>query len=255
MKKIIFLLFFTLMLGKCYAQALAEYPVAVQKLIKAYPESIISFDGTNLILKDGRTVKYKEAGDKEHLDLLNSNDIGDIFTYSYPKGKVQTIPKNHDPGRIRNEELLKKMYGSTSAEVQDNLTTFIWCPKLVNQKLRVTKINGVAKQLQKVSDELDEHPELRDYLYSSGVFNWRKIKGTNRLSTHSFGTAIDINVKYSNYWQWDCRCTSEDVDLDYKNRIPKLIVDIFEKHGFIWGGKWYHYDTMHFEYRPELLID
>ena len=31
------------------------------------------------------------------------------------------------------------------------------------------------------------------------------------------------------------------------------IVDIFERHGFIWGGKWYHYDTMHFEHRPELL--
>ena len=31
------------------------------------------------------------------------------------------------------------------------------------------------------------------------------------------------------------------------------IVRIFEKHGFIWGGRWYHYDTMHFEYRPELL--
>ncbi|MDD5211432.1 MAG: M15 family metallopeptidase, partial [Sulfuricurvum sp.] len=25
------------------------------------------------------------------------------------------------------------------------------------------------------------------------------------------------------------------------------------KYGFIWGGRWYHYDTMHFEYRPELL--
>mgnify|MGYP002637708491 CR=1 FL=1 len=23
--------------------------------------------------------------------------------------------------------------------------------------------------------------------------------------------------------------------------------------GFIWGGRWFHYDTMHFEYRPELL--
>jgi len=22
---------------------------------------------------------------------------------------------------------------------------------------------------------------------------------------------------------------------------------------FIWGGRWYHFDTMHFEYRPELL--
>ena len=31
------------------------------------------------------------------------------------------------------------------------------------------------------------------------------------------------------------------------------VVSIFEKHGFIWGGKWYHYDTMHFEYRPEFF--
>ena len=31
------------------------------------------------------------------------------------------------------------------------------------------------------------------------------------------------------------------------------IVRIFEKHGFIWGGRWYHYDTMHFEYRPEMI--
>jgi hypothetical protein len=30
-------------------------------------------------------------------------------------------------------------------------------------------------------------------------------------------------------------------------------VEIFERHGFIWGGKWFHYDTMHFEYRPEML--
>jgi hypothetical protein len=34
--------------------------------------------------------------------------------------------------------------------------------------------------------------------------------------------------------------------------VPFEIVLIFERHGFIWGGKWYHYDTMHFEYRPEL---
>ena len=30
---------------------------------------------------------------------------------------------------------------------------------------------------------------------------------------------------------------------------------LIERHGFIWGGNWYHYDTMHFEYRPELLMD
>ena len=40
----------------------------------------------------------------------------------------------------------------------------------------------------------------------------------------------------------------------YRNRMPEEIVTIFEKHGFIWGGKWYHFDTMHFEFRPELLV-
>ena len=35
--------------------------------------------------------------------------------------------------------------------------------------------------------------------------------------------------------------------------MPQNLIDIFEKHGFIWGGRWYHYDTMHFEYRPEVL--
>ena len=34
---------------------------------------------------------------------------------------------------------------------------------------------------------------------------------------------------------------------------PWEIVLIFEKYGFIWGGKWHHYDTVHFEYRPEML--
>jgi len=42
--------------------------------------------------------------------------------------------------------------------------------------------------------------------------------------------------------------------LKQASQIPIQIVRIFEKHGFIWGGYWYHYDTMHFEYRPELLL-
>jgi hypothetical protein len=34
---------------------------------------------------------------------------------------------------------------------------------------------------------------------------------------------------------------------------PSVVVEIFEKHGFVWGGKWYHFDNMHFEYRPEII--
>lgn len=139
--------------------------------------------------------------------------------------------------------------------MQKNLVSIVWCPRLINQRIRITSINNVDKQLLKISEELDEHPELKDYIRVSGTYNWRKVRGADRLSSHSYGIALDLDIKHSNFWQWDCKCNDENRDLNYKNRIPQLIVDIFEKHGFIWGGKWYHYDTMHFEYRPELLLD
>jgi hypothetical protein len=66
---------------------------------------------------------------------------------------------------------------------------------------------------------------------------------------HAYGAAIDLNVKQSDYWSWQGRLA----DPVWRNRMPYEIVKIFEKHGFIWGGRWYHYDTMHFEYRPELI--
>ena len=72
----------------------------------------------------------------------------------------------------------------------------------------------------------------------------------NALSVHAFGAAIDINVKSAHYWRW-AKPNQQGV-YQWRNKIPKKIIDIFEKHGFIWGGRWYHFDTMHFEYRPEL---
>ena len=58
-------------------------------------------------------------------------------------------------------------------------------------------------------------------------------------------------LKRAHYWLWDSG--GSDAALPYRNDTPPEIVEIFEKHGFIWGGRWFHYDTMHFEYRPELI--
>jgi len=98
---------------------------------------------------------------------------------------------------------------------------------------------------------LDTHPELRrTILPLGGAFARRNIAGTDRTSAHSYGIALDINPRRADYWRWqhghDLRPRS--------SRIPaQAIVDAFEQEGFIWGGRWYHFDTMHFEYRPELL--
>ena len=231
-------------------------PLAAKKFIKSYPDFITGFADNHLIFKDGTKLPWDDGiKNKSIKDLLEKPDLKDMFGQKYTTGKLKSIPpKNFDPGRIRNEAFFMKMYGSTEKEVKGNLTEITWCPKLVGQKITVTKINGIDKKLTQISKELDEHPELKKYLTNiGGTFTWRNINGTNRHSMHSFGMTIDINTAYSDYWQWSCKCVNEDAAITYKNRIPQIIVDIFEKYGFIWGGKWYHFDTMHFEYRPELI--
>ncbi len=204
---------------------------------------IIWSDGSKMLYDDGKKKNFKE--------LLNNPDIEDMFHYRYRKGQNSYgVPqKNYDPGRIRNDAFMKKMYGSSAGSVGNNLVAISWMPHSTNKKISVTRVNGVDKKLSAISRELDNlPPDLKKYVTTTaGTFNWRKISGTSRLSGHSFGMAIDINVKYSNYWKWN------KGTYKYRNQIPQEIVEIFEKHGFIWGGKWYHYDTMHFEYRPEML--
>ncbi len=233
-----------------------QTPGAAQKLISVYPDFIAGFANNQIILKDGSKLTWDDGiKNKSFKALLESPDLKDIFTWRYEKGLLKSSPPvNFDPGRIRNEAFFLKMYGATEKEVRKNLTEITWCPKLVGQKVMVTKINGVDKKLLQISRELDEHPEWKKYLTPiGGTFTWRNINGTNRHSMHSFGMTIDINTTYSDYWQWACKCTNENAVVKYKNRIPQGIVDIFEKYGFIWGGKWYHFDTMHFEYRPEMI--
>lgn len=227
-------------------------PAEVAKLIKSYPDHITGYKDNKLLFSDGSALVYDDGKAKNTQQLLDNADIEDQFTYAYKTGKY--IPLTEDPGRIRNESFFKKIYGSSAKEVEKKLITITWCPKLAPQKLRVTTVNGLDKIVKQLSDELDKHPEFKKYVSNiGGSFNWRMISGTERLSSHSFGSTIDINVKYSDYWQWNCKCKDENAILTYANRIPQALVDIFEKHGFIWGGKWHHYDTMHFEYRPELL--
>lgn len=238
------------------AQKNDSIPPSAKKLISAYPDFISSFANNHIIFKDKTTLLWDDGiKNKSFAQMLDAPDLKDMFVQKYTVGAAKGAPAfMFDPGRIRNEAFFLKIYGKTENAVRKNLTEIVWCPRLVGKKIRVSTINGVDKKLMEISKELDQHPELQKYISNiGGTFYWRPIAGTNRHSMHSFGMTIDLNTDYSEYWQWQCKCKNEDAIVKYKNRIPQIIVDIFEKHGFIWGGKWYHFDTMHFEYRPELI--
>ncbi|MGY4575476.1 M15 family metallopeptidase [Bradyrhizobium sp. USDA 3256] len=54
---------------------------------------------------------------------------------------------------------------------------------------------------------------------------------------HGYAAAIDLNLKVSDDWLW----AGKGKTISYENRMPREILDIAERHGCIWGGKWCHY--------------
>lgn len=191
-----------------------------------------------------KTIRYFTGFKKSIEERMENPDVFSIFFDSYGA----TLPRQ-DGGRVRLYPLLEETYGKTEQEIKANLVKV----KFLNQILWFNQKNGAAEALKRAGEELEalleENPHLAPYLLKPETFYYRKIAGTSLLSSHSFGIAIDIGVKHSRYWRWDEILIPENEALVF----PLSIIEIFEKHGFIWGGYWKHYDSMHFEYRPEFL--
>ena len=223
----------------------------------AYPDHVqgieLDASGTSWVQTAGGRFVWDDGRAKTFAQRLAAPDLQDTMAIRYATGDVVVPPgKDQDPGRFRVDGFLKSLYGGTARAVSGHLERVAWMPKHGGKTLSFNGQHGAAGALRRVSADLDALPERfhRYVKVTAGTFNWRTISGTDRLSAHSYAIAIDINVEHTDYWRWRVK---REPDLPWRNRIPMEVVDVFERHGFVWGGKWFHYDTMHFEYRPELL--
>lgn len=184
-------------------------------------------------LPGGRTLPWDDGRTKTMAERVEEADVEDLFQPPYRAGAIRPVTDpEEDPGRARVEALFEAAYPKTGLRTG----TFL------GQKVRLHEKALAA--LARVEARLGEAAQPLRPL--GGTYNDRVIAGTTRRSAHAFGLAIDVNPKISHYWRWEKGGA-------WKNRIPQAVVDAFEAEGFIWGGRWYHFDTMHFEYRPELL--
>ncbi len=228
--------------------SLKAFPHDFDKLKVAYPNRIREVTGSYITWNDGMQMVVRNPfssivkwfGNTKNRDFSMEN-------ISY----ADFINNNCDP-------FFRKMYGNTESEVRKNLVTIYWMSNIYGKRypLRVTTVNDVDKRLMRISEALEKLPRAyhKYVIKPASGFYWRNVAKEKYLSLHSFGIAIDINVNYSNYWLWDLQKLKGKTIPHLHNRIPMEIVEIFEKEGFAWGGHWYHYDTMHFEYRPELFV-
>lgn len=226
-------------------------------LMLSYPEYIVKVEKTSdnkvyCIMKSGKKIIYDDKLKKTHEEKLNNPDLQDMLEEIYPLNQIINImDKTFDPGRARHYELLNEVYGSSKSSIEKNLINL----KYGYTNYQFNSKNNANISLDTVLKELiplaKNRSDISSILYpASGTYNYRVISGTGRLSPHAYGIAIDLKSDKRDYWKWTSIEEGQKRLLDY----PKELVESFENNNFVWGGKWGHFDILHFEYRPEIIL-
>lgn len=208
----------------------------------------------------GRTVFFK-GGRMLFTAHLPQYARYDPVLYRYVAGPLISIPRPVPYPYNRSNDLLVALIGETQREI---VASCRWVPFL-DHRVFVHEI--CAGALQRIESRLyaisRSSPEVRAYINDIRIVfsrDGRKVDGTDNLSYHAYGLALDIVPRdYRGkqvYWRWSSVWNSswERMPLSERWQPPQRVIEVFEENGFIWGGKWYHFDTIHFEYRPEILI-
>ncbi|NLI91420.1 MAG: M15 family metallopeptidase [Peptococcaceae bacterium] len=226
-------------------------------LMLAYPEYTNGVEKTPegkvyLIMKSGKKILYDDKKKKNSWQKSGNPDLQDMMDQIYPLSDIRELLPNHfNPGCARVYPLLNEVYGMNKGQILSNLVKVSIGYKFVefnNNNKASESLRAVMKELLPLARQ--NHKIYSAAFPSSGAFNYRIIGGTNRLSSHAYGIAIDLHDNKYDYWRWSTREQGQK----RLNAYPREIVRIFEKYGFVWGGKWGNFDIMHFEYRPELLL-
>ena len=105
----------------------------------------------------------------------------------------------------------------------------IYCHRLIATELYLT-LEEVKHEVIDKGLALSRKGRKNEY---GGCYAWRPMRGSRKLSTHCFGAAIDLDP--------------EENRLGEEPTMRREVVEIFERRGWRWGGRFARLDGMHFQ--------
>jgi len=247
----------------------SEYSILLA-FIKAYPKKIknvefinddwvIQIDEKRFYFADNRFIP-EELHERQ-------DEYRQFESYIYPwKGTVSErnyAYRNPGSTSIGSHFLFDALYLSQTEDESWECQvkySFLGVKMLVHSHIKPL-LDKIAEQIY---TEAETDPSINEWIAElmtsppTSSWNWRNIRGaSSSRSNHAYGIAIDLapreyNGRYT-FWQWHWHAAVTLTD-EIFYLPPKKVINIFEEHGFLWGGNWDLYDTMHFEYRPEILL-
>lgn len=223
----------------------------VALLQRAYPDLIYAVTNNVLRLMNNRTVIIRDDSKRRYFAEQRDPDIATQLAQVYPIGKCATGRKpDFDPGRTRSMAFLRAAYGANKYQVTRTTEVVDW----FGTPVRFSSRHGAADALRRVRAALRQLPAKLQQAVKrpARTLDWVNVPNMERLSVHAFAIAIELRPEVADHWLKN-RVGPRRKRIRYRNRVPAEIVAAFERHGFIWGGRWHRYETGHFEYRPAMI--
>jgi hypothetical protein len=260
------------------AQGESRAETVIRSLASAYSDRVgeVEFrDGDWTLTVYGERFYYAEGRLLPALLRDSASEFAPLPFYNYQKELPQWVqPTTEESARIREQE---RNRGNRQLKRSSHFYDAIWRSRnrdeswehikqirFLGQPIQVhysilTELSLVEEQILRTAKTNAAVKQWINNLNSVESWNWRNIASSQSRSYHAYGAAIDLLPKslggLETYWLWTSRNTPDWWTVPYSRRFhpPQEVIDAFESFGFIWGGKWRYYDTMHFEYRPEIL--
>jgi hypothetical protein len=213
---------------------------------------VFTIAGRAIHFQDGRMLAEENLDRRERCDPI-------FYRYSLEPLTEPIAPS--DKAVRFCTDLQEVLWGRTEDQIRAHArsTTFLDRRMFLND-LAVQALGEVERDILAISSADPAVASWIDQVDITYSFINRGIAGTSTRSQHAWGLAVDlVPNSYEGrqvYWRWTRawnRSGWHRIPLEQRWSPPEAVVEIFERHGFLWGGKWAHFDNIHFEYRPEIL--
>ncbi|MCL2251023.1 MAG: M15 family metallopeptidase [Treponema sp.] len=254
--------------------------IVIKAILKAYPDKIEKAEFRNndwAVLLKGTWYYYSDGKMLPENEFVNTAKYRTYQFYDYPDELPQWTP--FSPEEIEEYKNLTNAGSQSTTRRSNFFLDALWqvsSNQIETEKLMdyISFFGKYVKMHKSLIDKLEQiekqiaamgraDRQIQAWINSIDIFegyNWRNIAESQSRSYHSYGIAIDflpsnLNGKQT-YWLWTSQYREDWWNVTYSERYhpPAAVIRLFESYGFIWGGKWDLFDTMHFEYRPEILI-
>ncbi len=236
----------------------------VRAFVEAYSPLIdsVTYVEEDVVFALGSQPIHFQDGRMLEEGRLDRRDDCDPIFYRYSVEPLTEPPPLPEENPTYCPDVLESLWGRRDGQIRSHgqSTTFLDHRMFVNNLL-IDALAAVERDILDAATADRSVATWIDELDTTYSFINREIAGSPTRSQHAWGMAVDfVPDSYGGrdvYWRWSRVYNREGwhrIPLERRWRPPQAVIEIFEKHGFVWGGKWAHFDNIHFEYRPEILL-